>query len=229
MLVAQTMIKKIALPLNAMFYGREFFPVSNGHCHARFAWESDDGVQMIRHQQAQPAMPDEFFVIMRHRCQDSIANASLAKLVSAGRNAFDGDEKPAAVRNPLWHGVWNFFADGQIHAIGLTPRREREKPKVGRAVLCAPLGRMPATDGAQGTARLPNWDARWRALPSQPVQHVNQLPQAAVIAAVEAEGDSRQVQVVLVFDFLRRRFDVFDGRAVNDVCEVLVDGSEGGF
>jgi hypothetical protein len=44
--------------------------------------------------------------------------------------------------------VGNFFADGQIHAIGLTPRREREKPKVGRAVLCAPLGRMPATDGA---------------------------------------------------------------------------------
>ena len=153
MLVAQTMIKKIALPLNAMFYGREFFPVSNGHCHARFAWESDDGVQMIRHQQAQPAMPDEFFVIMRHRCQDSITNASLAKLVSAGRNAFDGDEKPAAVRNPLWHGVGNLFTDGQIHAIGLTPRRKREKPKVGRAVPCAPFGRMPASHGAQGTAR----------------------------------------------------------------------------
>jgi len=173
-------------------------------------------------------MPDEFFVIMRHRCQDSITNASLAKLVSAGRNAFDGDEKPAAVRNPLWHGVGNFFADGQIHAIGLTPRREREKPKVGRAVLCAPLGRMPATDGAQVTARPTKLGRNAPSLPSQPVQHVNQLPQAAVIAAVEAEGDSRQVQVVLVFEFLRRRLDDFDGRAVDEVGEVFVDGSEGG-
>jgi hypothetical protein len=49
--------------------------------------------------------------------------------------------------------VGNLFTDGQIHAIGLTPRRKREKPKVGRAVPCAPFGRMPASHGAQGTAR----------------------------------------------------------------------------
>jgi hypothetical protein len=47
----------------------------------------------------------------------------------------------------------NLFADGQIHAMGLAPQREREKPKVGRAVFCAPLGRMPASHGAQRTAR----------------------------------------------------------------------------
>jgi len=147
------MVEEISLPLNAMFYGREFFPVSDGHCHARFTRKSDDAVQMIRHQQTQPAMPDEFFMIMCHRRQYPFANTSLAKLVSAGRNAFDGDEKPTAVRNPLGHGMGNLFADGQIHAIGLAPQREREKPKVGRAVPCAPLVQMPANHGAQGTAR----------------------------------------------------------------------------
>jgi len=46
---------------------------------------------------------------------------------------------------------------------------------------------------------------------------------------VEAEGDARQVQVVVVLGLLRGRLDVFDGRAVNDVCEIFVNGSEGGF
>ena len=44
-----------------------------------------------------------------------------------------------------------------------------------------------------------------RALASHPIQHVNQLPQAAVIAAVETERDARQVQIVAVLAFLRRR------------------------
>jgi len=151
--VAQAMVEEIPLLLNAMFYGRKFFPVSDGCCHARFARKSDDGVQMIRHQQTQPAMPDEFFVIMCHRRQYPFANTSLAKLVSAGGNAFDGDEKPTAVQNPLWHGVGNLFANGQIHAMGLASQREREKPKVGRAVPCAPFVRTPANHGAQRSAR----------------------------------------------------------------------------
>ena len=62
----------------------------------------------------------------------------------------------------------------------------------------------------------------------QPVQHVNQLAQAAVIAAVEPEGDAREVQVVLVFDFLRRRRDDFNGLAGDDVGEVFVDRGQRG-
>ena len=42
---------------------------------------------------------------------------------------------------------------------------------------------------------------------SQPVQHVNHLPQAAVIAAVEIERDAREFQMVVVFYFFRRRLD----------------------
>ena len=65
-------------------------------------------------------------------------------------------------------------------------------------------------------------------LPSQPVQHVNQLPQAAVIAAVEAERDARQVQAVPAFNFFRRRFDAFDGLSIDDVGEVFVHRGQGG-
>ena len=36
----------------------------------------------------------------------------------------------------------------------------------------------------------------------QPVQHINQLPQPAVVMPVEAEGDARQVQAVRVLQFL---------------------------
>jgi hypothetical protein len=49
--------------------------------------------------------------------------------------------------------VGNLFANGQIHAMGLASQREREKPKVGRAVLCAPLIQIPASHGAQRSAR----------------------------------------------------------------------------
>jgi hypothetical protein len=147
------MVEEIPLPLNAMLYGREFFPVANGQCHTRFTRKGDDPVQMIRHQQTQPAMPNSFFVIMSHCRQYPLANASLAKLVSARWNALDSDEKPTAVRDPLWHGVGNFFADGQIHATDLAPQGVREKPKVGRAVPCAPLVQMPTSHGAQRSAR----------------------------------------------------------------------------
>ena len=157
--VAQAMVEEIPLPLNAMFYGREFFPVSNGHCHARFARKSNDAMQMIRHQQTQPAMPDEFFVIMCHRRQYPFANTSLAQLVFAGRNTFDGDEKPTAVRNPLWHSVRNLFCGraNPCHGFSTSTRTRKAKgrarsplraarPNAGqprRATECAPYPHNP--------------------------------------------------------------------------------------
>jgi hypothetical protein len=110
------MIKKIALPFHTQSGRNESFPVCNHGLHSRFAWEGNDGVQMIRHEQAQTAMPDELVVIMRRRGKNAIADVGTAKQICSGRHAFDGDEKPTALCNPLRNGVGQFFTDGQIHA-----------------------------------------------------------------------------------------------------------------
>ena len=62
-MIAQAVIEKIALPIHAMFSGDELLPILDGRCHSRFTRERDDSVQMIRHKQAQAAVPDESLVI----------------------------------------------------------------------------------------------------------------------------------------------------------------------
>ena len=62
-MIAQPVIEKIALPIHAMFSSDELFPVLERCRHSRFAWERHDSMQMIRHQDAQAAMPDESLVI----------------------------------------------------------------------------------------------------------------------------------------------------------------------
>src|SRR5947208_16798002 len=58
-MIAQPVVEEIALPIHAIFSSNEFFPVLDGCCHSRLAWERDDSMQMIRHKQAQAAMADE--------------------------------------------------------------------------------------------------------------------------------------------------------------------------
>ncbi len=77
-MVAQAMIEEIALPIHAMFSGHILLPVLNRCCHSGFVREGEDGVQMIRHEQAQPAVPRELFVIVSNRCQHSIADVRAA-------------------------------------------------------------------------------------------------------------------------------------------------------
>ena len=78
MVVTQPMIKKVTLPFHTEFDCHEFFPVCNRGLHSRFAWESDYGVQMIRHQQTEAAMPDEFFMVMCYRGKNAVADVCLA-------------------------------------------------------------------------------------------------------------------------------------------------------
>ena len=51
----------------------------------------------------------------------------------------------------------------------------------------------------------------------QPIQHINHLPQAAVIAAVNVKRDERQLQTVVVLDFIRRWFDCLNFSLDDDV------------
>jgi hypothetical protein len=66
-------------------------------------------------------------VIVAHGGENGGANICATKLVSSGRLAFDGDEKPTAFWNPLRNGVRQFFANRQIHAANVTHRRMAEK------------------------------------------------------------------------------------------------------
>jgi len=137
-LIAQTMIKEVALPFDSVFDRDKFFPVCNHSFHSRLARERDDGVQMVGHQQTKTAMPNEFVVVVFHRCENGVASVSVAELVLARRHAFDGDEKPTAFGDPLRDGVRQPFADGQIHVARIRSDVRQHNCKVGRAVLCPP-------------------------------------------------------------------------------------------
>jgi len=69
-------------------------------------------VQVIGHQQAKAAMPDELVVVVRHGREDATATIRLAELIRSLRQTFDGDEKPTSLGNPLRDGVRQFFPNG---------------------------------------------------------------------------------------------------------------------
>jgi hypothetical protein len=93
-MIAQPVVEEIALPIDAMF---------------------SSGVQMIRHKQAQAAMPDESLVIEFHGGEHGVASVCAAQLVFARRHAVDRDKEPAAVGYPLRNCVRQLFADREIH------------------------------------------------------------------------------------------------------------------
>ena len=122
-MVAQAVIEKIALPIHAMLSGDELFPVLESPFHSRFARERNDRMQMIRHQQAQPAMPDESLVVEFHRGEHGIGSVCATQLVFARRQAVNGDKEPTALGYPLRNCVRQRFADGQIHARSVIARQ----------------------------------------------------------------------------------------------------------
>ena len=83
-MVAQAVIDNVALPLPAMLSRDEFLPVPDGRLHSRFARERNNGVQMIRHNEAQTAMSDEFLAIEFHSGEHGVARVCAAQLIFAG-------------------------------------------------------------------------------------------------------------------------------------------------
>ena len=59
------------------------------------------------------------------------------------------------------------------------------------------------------------------------IEHVNQLPEPAVIAPVKAKGDSGHIDAIAIGQFLRGRFDALDSLADDDIGEVLVHRLDG--
>src|SRR5882724_8581843 len=137
-MVTQAVIKKIALPIDAMFSGNEFLPVLDRCCHSRFPRERDESMQMIRHKQAQAAMPDESLVIKPHRSQHSLANGRArhsvraerqTQLVFTRRHTVDRDKEPTALGHPLWNCVRQLLAHREIHALEHTEALRMPKGK----------------------------------------------------------------------------------------------------
>src|SRR5439155_13663540 len=110
-MIAQTMVEEIALPIHAMFSSDILLPVFYHGLHSRLEWERENGVQMIRHEQAKTAMPNQFFVVVFHRRERGIASACPAQLVFPRRHTINGDEEPTALGHPLWNCVRQPFTD----------------------------------------------------------------------------------------------------------------------
>jgi hypothetical protein len=98
--IAQAMIKEIALPFYFLVSGQEMFPVGHTRFHALLARESDDAVEVIGHEEHQPAVPDELIMIVGQGGEDRVTNSGAAKLVWPTRSAVDGDEEARTFRQP---------------------------------------------------------------------------------------------------------------------------------
>ena len=69
---------------------------------------------MIRHEQAEPAMPRELLVIMLYRRQHSSADVRAAQLVLVPGHTIDGDEKPTAFSDPSRNWVRQLLRTGRF-------------------------------------------------------------------------------------------------------------------
>jgi len=127
-MVAQPVVEKVSLPFHAVVSCDEMFPEIERSFHAWFTGKSNDGMQVVWHQQAKAAMPDEFLVVMAHGGQYRITNICPTEMVSSRWFTFDGDEERTALGNPLWDDVWQLFTDRQIHQAKLTKRAMKLKP-----------------------------------------------------------------------------------------------------
>jgi len=111
--VAQTVIKKIVLPLNAVKSFLITFPGFNHSLHPWIAWKGDNSMHMVRHQQEQHGLPFQVFMIKLDRGQDFSAYVRMTELISPAREAVDGDEKGNPAIDPMRDEMGQPFAHGQ--------------------------------------------------------------------------------------------------------------------
>src|SRR5262249_45568934 len=90
-------------------------PIFNRLAHSGIAWESEDAMQMIRHEQHDAAMPSEMFVVVSRRRQNGVSWSGLGETVPPTRFAVDGDEKETSFFDPLRNRVREFLPNRKIH------------------------------------------------------------------------------------------------------------------
>ena len=69
------------------------------------AGKVDDGVEVIRHEQQEAAVPDKSGVIMAACGQNFVASAGTAEMIATARFAIDGEKKRAGFGYPFRDGM----------------------------------------------------------------------------------------------------------------------------
>src|SRR5262249_38870164 len=96
MMIAKPMIKKIALPGNVMIPRQILLPFAHRRPHARLARKCNNRVQMIGHQQHQPAVPLKALVIINSGGENNVTDAYSTKMIVMLSFAMNRDEKETA-------------------------------------------------------------------------------------------------------------------------------------
>jgi len=114
-MIAQTVVEEISLPIDLRFGGEEMFPVGEDCFHRRFAWKRNDGMEVIRHEEHQSAVPRAFLVVVRGSGEHGIARAGSTDRVGASRLAVDRDEEERTFRDPRRNLVRKSCALRPVH------------------------------------------------------------------------------------------------------------------
>jgi len=128
--IAQAVIEEVPLPVDALSSREIPLPICDGALQARLARESDDAMQMIGHQQHQPAMPQQVSVIMGGSSEYGVTDSRAAKLIVRGGLTPNGNEENAALGNPLRDLVWEAAAFETVHGECSAKLLRRGKRKV---------------------------------------------------------------------------------------------------
>ena len=144
--IPQTMFKKIALPDNADFFGRPFFPFADGALN-RLArrWKRNQRVQMIRHEQEKIRPPQKFILPMTDGFKNACRDFRRGKLISisqfrvrTARRAVPVAQRSAGATEPLVNRVSHHHARSVL-GFARTGTPQRGVPTI--------IKTLPAIDG----------------------------------------------------------------------------------
>ena len=143
MMITQAVVKKVTLPIHVVLTRYKPLPVFHRRFHSRIARKCQDSVPMVRHEQRQAAMPNQLVVVVFDGGEHRVARVRAAQLVLPRRHAFDRDEEPTPIGDPLRNCMRKLFSNGQIQACSVSSVVQLGKPesKVGRVTPCAPQSR----------------------------------------------------------------------------------------
>src|SRR5262245_55226143 len=106
---------------------------------------------------------------------------------------------------------------------------EPMKPRPTMPMLIIVKAPSPNTKGRRVSKRILEKIALRSASHSQRIQHVDQLPQTAVVPTIEIKRDAWEAEALVVFHFLRVRLSHVQLFSDHDVAKVFVQRLNRGF
>ena len=93
LIIAQSMIKEVALPIHGEMASSVTFPASNRFLHSHFRSESSEQVQVIRHEDEQGNTPFVLRVIISDGSEQFFPHIIVAELIFSLWLATEGDKE----------------------------------------------------------------------------------------------------------------------------------------